>query len=258
MSSESTPQESSNRSALEKKAPARQAGVERTVLRPYPKVVYFYLTWIVSLISGIVCAMYEVPVSVESIQAGAVTGAQLDKMYSVQLFWTYLFMLVFAFNLLVVAFQFGRMTTVSIVFVVLSLVFLGLWLGVLDSVFGWFKNVHPRADAKFFFFVFTVFAVIYIFVFIQTRFNYWVVRRNELLHKHGFLGDVKRYHAQSVTIHKEIPDIFEFILLRAGSIIIHLEGEDRAVVLDNVVGINRKEREVKTILESYAVRIDHD
>ena len=93
---------------------------------------------------------------------------------------------------------------------------------------------------------------------LTTRFNYWVVRRNELLHKHGFLGDVKRYHAQSVTIHKEIPDIFEFILLRAGTIIIHLEGEDRAVVLENVVGINKKEQEVKSILESYAVRIDHD
>ena len=36
------------------------------------------------------------------------------------------------------------------------------------------------------------------------------------------------------------------------------ETEDRAFILDNIVGINRKEREVKEILESYAVRIDKD
>jgi hypothetical protein len=255
MSAESTAPESGDHKEQETKAPAKKDAVERTVLRPYPKVVYFYLTWIVSLAAGFACAMYEQPI--EGIQSGVVTAEQVSKMLSVQLFWTYLFMMVFAFNLMVVAFQFGRMTTVSIVFIVLSLVFLGLWLGILDSVFGWLKDIHPRADAKFFLFLFTVFTVIYVFVFIQTRFNYWVVRRNELLHKHGFLGDVKRYHAQSVTIHKEIPDIFEFLLLRAGSIIIHLEGEDRAVVLENVVGINRKELEVKAILESYAVRIDH-
>jgi hypothetical protein len=29
-------------------------------------------------------------------------------------------------------------------------------------------------------------------------------------------------------------------------------------VLDNVIGINRKEAEVKEILESYAIRIDKD
>ena len=252
MSSETAPQESGDQKAPEIKVPVKKESVERTVLRPYPKVVYFYLTWIVALVAGIVVAMYEVPITAAAIESG-----QVDAMRSVQQFWTLLFLLVFTFNLLVVAFQFGRMISVSIVFVALSLLFLGLWLGVLSSVFGFLKNVHPRADAKFFLFVFAVFTVIYIFVFIQTRFNYWVVRRNELLHKHGFLGDVKRYHAQNVKIHKEIPDIFEFILLRSGTIIIHPEGEDRAVVLDNIIGINRKEKEFKEILESFAVRLDH-
>jgi hypothetical protein len=244
----------SSESALEdsgkQQTPAKKESVERTVLRPYPKVVYFYLTWIVSLVAGIVISMYSVPLTAPA--------EKIATMESVQQFWTYLFLMVFAFNLLVVSFQFGRMMTVSIVFVVLTLIFLGLWLGFLDKVFSFLGNFHPVADHKFFFFLFTVFTIIYLMVFVQTRFNYWVVRRNELLHKHGFLGDVKRYHAQNVKIHKEIPDIFEFLLLRAGTIIIHPEGEDRAVVLDNIVGINRKENEVKEILESYAVRIDRD
>lgn len=257
MSEETTPPESGAKKATEPKAPPKKESVERTVLRPHPKVVYFYLTWIVALVAGIVTMMYDKTITVEGITQGTITPDQIANMYKVQLFWTYLFLVVFAFNLMVVAFQFGRMITVSMVFIGLALIFLGLWLGVLGKVFGFLKDMHPRADHKFFFFVFALFTIIYIFVFIQTRFNYWVVRRNELLHKHGFLGDVKRYHAQSVTIHKEIPDIFEFLLLRAGTIIIHLEGEDRAVVLENIVGINKKEMEVKEILESYAVRIDH-
>jgi hypothetical protein len=252
MSSETTPQESGDQQAPEITAPKKKESVERTVLRPYPKVVYFYMTWIVALVAGIVVAMYEVTITAENVASDAVA-----HMHSVQEFWTYLFLVVFTFNLMVVAFQFGRMISVSIVFVSLALMFLGLWLGFLGKVFSFLKNIHPSADSKFFFFVFTLFTVIFVLVFIQTRFNYWVVRRNELLHKHGFLGDVKRYHAQNVKIHKEIPDIFEFILLRAGTIVVHPEGEDRAVVLENIVGINRKELEVKAILESYAVRIDH-
>ncbi len=257
MSKETTPPESGDRNTPETHHPAKTESVERTVLRPYPKVVYFYLTWIVALVAGIVTAMYDVTITVEGVTSGAITADKIDAMYKIQLFWTYLFLLVFAFNLMIVAFQFGRMITVSLVFIGLALLFLGLWLGFLGEVFGFLKNLHPRADAKFFFFIFTLFTVIYVFVFIQTRFNYWVVRRNELLHKHGFLGDVKRYHAQNVKIYKEIPDIFEFILLRAGTIVVHPEGEDRAVVLENIIGINKKEREVKQILESYTVRIDH-
>ena len=221
---------------------SKKSSTERTVLRPYPKVVFFYLTWIAALVCGIVTAMYS--------------GAENEV--AVQRFWTLLFLLVFTFNLLVIAFEFGRMVTVSILFGLLMLVFLGLWLGFIGEVFSFLGDIRPTANHVFFFYIFGTFTIIYALVFVQTRFNYWIVRRNELLHKHGFLGDVKRYHAQDVKLAKEIPDIFEFLLLRSGSIVLHMKHEDRAVVLNNIIGINRKEAEVKQILESYAVRIDHD
>ena len=85
-----------------------------------------------------------------------------------------------------------------------------------------------------------------------------MVRKNELLHKHGFMGDVKRYHAQDVKIDKEISDVFELLLLRSGTMVLYPEGEHRAIVLENIIGINKKELEVKEILESYAIRIDKD
>ena len=241
------PETPAQRSAPEK---SKKPEVEMTILRPYPKVVFFYLTWIASLVAGIVTSMYAVPLDS--------AADKVQDMVSVQQFWTYLWLVVFTLNLMVVAFEFGRMVIVSVVFFSLALIFLAFWQNWITGVLSFLGDIDPAADHKFFFFVFTVFTVIYIFVFIQTRFNYWVVGRNELRHKHGFLGDVKRYHAQHVKINKEIPDVFEFLLLRSGSMVLHPEGEDRAFVLENIIGINGKEKEVKQILESYAVRIDND
>jgi len=233
---------SSEESVEKTPAPAstpKKEKVERTVLRPYPKVVYFYLTWLAALVCGIIMITID-------------DSPKVERMCALVFLW------VFAFNLLVVSFEFSRMLSVAVLFLSLAMVFLGLWLGVLDGVFGFLEKIAPTANHQFYFFIFTTFTLVYLFVFLQTRFNYWIVRRNELLHKHGFLGDVKRYHAQDVKIHKEIPDIFEYILLRSGSMILHPKGEDRAIVLNNIIGIQRKEAEVKEILESYAVRIDND
>ena len=213
--------------------------VERTILRPYPKVVFFYLTWLAALACGVITAV-------------------IDDSDKVSHMCAFIFLWIFAFNLLVVSFEFSRMLSVAVLFLSLAIVFLGLWLGFLDGLFGFMKKVHPTANFQFYFFIFITFTLVYVFVFFQTRFNYWIVRRNELLHKHGFLGDVKRYHAQDVKFQKEIPDIFEYILLRSGSMILHPKGEDRAIVLNNIIGIQKKEAEVKEILESYAVRIDTD
>lgn len=225
-------------------SPAVRSSVEKCVLRPYPKVVFFYLTFFAALVAGIVTAMYS--------------DSEPERVRGVQETWTILFLWVFTFNLLVVAFEFSRMMSVIVLLVVLAFIFLGAWLGFLGSVFGFLADIRPRADHHFFLFTATVFFVIFVFVFFQTRFNYWVVRKNELLHKHGFMGDVKRYHAQNVKIDKEISDVFEFILLRSGSMVLYPEGEHRAIVLQNIIGINRKEAEVKEILESYAIRIDRD
>ncbi|MHC4470194.1 MAG: hypothetical protein ACYS99_04455 [Planctomycetota bacterium] len=218
---------------VEQKAPEK---IERTVLRPYPKIVYFYLTWIGALVCGIATTLAD---STEA-----------------QQWWTRIFLWIFTFNLLVVAFEFTRMVSVALLGLVLAFVFLGLWLEFLGDIFGWLKELNPRAEPSFFFFVFIVFTVIFLLVFIKTRFNYWVVRGNELLHKHGFLGDVKRYRATDVKITKEIPDVLEFLLLRAGTMVLYPAHEQRAIVLENIIGINRKEKEVKEILESFAVRLE--
>jgi hypothetical protein len=47
---------------------------------------------------------------------------------------------------------------------------------------------------------------------------------------------------------KEITDVFEFMLLRSGRLLLHPSTERRAIVLDNVPNINKREREIQGLL----------
>ena len=97
--------------------------------------------------------------------------------------------------------------------------------------------------------------LIYVGVFINIRFDYWEVRPNELLHHHGFLSSLERYSAPNLRISKEIDDVFEYMLLRCGRLILHPSNEPRAFVLDNVLGIDRKEAAITKMLGALQVQI---
>ena len=63
---------------------------------------------------------------------------------------------------------------------------------------------------------------------IETRFDYWEVLHNELLHHHGPFGDLERFPAPQLKLDKEIPDIFEYLVLRSGRLIFYPTSERRA------------------------------
>ena len=90
------------------------------------------------------------------------------------------------------------------------------------------KTIRPVANATFFNVVVVVLALVYAAVFISVRFDYWEVRPNELLHHHGFLSGLKRYAAPNLRIDKEINDVFEYMLLGSGRLILRPAGEREA------------------------------
>ena len=92
---------------------------------------------------------------------------------------------------------------------------------------------------------------------IKTRFNYWELKNQELLHHHGILGDIERWPAPNMRISKEITDVMEFALLRAGRLVLVPRGEQRAIVIDNVPGINKIEKQMQDILSTLRV-VDGD
>ena len=90
---------------------------------------------------------------------------------------------------------------------------------------------------------------------IGTRFNFWRLERNEVYHKQGIFQSATRYPVQSLRLKKEIPDIFEFFLLRAGSITLYF-GKDNSAHLKTILNINKKSKQIDALLSELEVDIE--
>lgn len=219
----------------------RPATPQRVFLVSYPKVVFLYPTLIASLIAGI----WMLVRPVEGTESFIVSSV---------------FLAILTLNLLVFSFDFPRETSLvvaaSIVAVVFGLLLLfRTWDGILPEVTRILQNYHPHANATFYFTFATVLSIIYCIVAIGTRFDYWEVTPNELLHHHGIMSDLKRFSAPNMRIDKEINDVFENILLGSGRLILHPHNESRAIVLDNVMMINKKEAKLTKMLGALRVQV---
>ncbi len=204
---------------------------ERIVIRTFPKVVFLYPTLIVSLI----CAFF--------MQVGV--GQPTD--------WGHAFMIVFAFNICVLAFDFPRTASLTLIFSIIALVLAAVLINerveFLPGLADMTGNVNPSANATFYWYLSAILGIIFGLVWLIHRYiDYWEVLSNELIHHHGILGGIQRLPAPGIKLDKEITDVFEYLLLRSGRLVIHAPGESRAIVLDNVPNINRVEDGVKAIL----------
>jgi hypothetical protein len=97
--------------------------------------------------------------------------------------------------------------------------------------------------------------LLYLVSLIMVQFDYWEVRPNELLHHHGFLSNLERFASPSLKIDKEINDVFEYLLLHSGRLILQPSNERRAIILENVPFINRKEEELTRMLGALQVQV---
>ena len=206
----------------------------------YPKIVFLYPAYIMSILAGLVVWL-----------AGENTrGAELISLG---------FLMLLALNLVVIAFDFPRTTSLTLFFafsafgigLVLFLTNYPEWAPIFSDVF---KKLKPHANTQFYFLFAVFMTALYFTVWLMARFDYWEVRANELLHHHGFLSDMERFAAPNLRISKEINDVFEYMLLRSGRLILHPTNEPRAFVLDNVLNINKKEARLTRMLGSLQVQ----
>ncbi|HEX6983753.1 MAG TPA: hypothetical protein VF170_00180 [Planctomycetaceae bacterium] len=207
----------------------------------YPKVVFLYPTFLAALVAGVYTAV-----------AGSVGfGAEVAAI---------VFLGVLALNLVVLSFDFPRTASLTLLFLIFAVV-MGLILffrsypDALPAVTAVLRRFHPLANATFYFTVAGTLGVIYLLVLLGRRFDYWEVRSNELLHHSGLMSDLKRYSAPNLRIDKEINDVFEYLLLRSGTLILHPSQERRAIVLENVPNISRKEAQLTQLLGALHVQV---
>jgi len=221
----------------------------RVIVRSYPKVVYLYLTWIASLVCGLLHP------AVEAIDAGGAVRFSADDVtmaFALGRLW----LGIFVFNLLVISFEFSRIRSVAIAMFVIAFVFAGIQFGFLDPVKNFLGGLELLMTKGFYYSMAAVFSIIYLLVFINTRFSYWEIQPNEIMHHHGFLGDVHRYPTRGLRMKKEITDVLEYILLRAGTLVLDPQGEARPIVLENVINLNKVEDKIQRLLGTLKVRLD--
>lgn len=231
-----------DKTPAEKPAAVKKEGPKCVIVRPYSKIVFLYPTMLIALVAGIVLSVID----------GGATG--WPKTMSL------IFVATLFFNLLTIAFEFNRFSTIAIVLAifaaVLGLILLNQKFGVLATIGDFLSGLQPEANAQFFFMVFGIMLLVFVGVFIDSRFDYWEFRPNEILHKHGFLGDVKRYPAPGTQVTKEISDVLEYLMLLSGRLVIFPQGAERPIVLENVVRINAVEAKIMKLLSSLSVTVD--
>ena len=223
-------------------APARPPEPDRApesvLIRPWPKVVFLYPTFVTATIFFLLSWL------------GLVNETILGNT----------FMLVLLGNLLVFSFDFSRIKSITIVITIVAVVLGVLWIDTKADVTGWlgrlFGAIDIRVNTSFFGFLSAGMGFLLLLVFVNTRFNYYEVNAREILHHHGYLGDIQRWSTEGLEMNKEIYDVVEYLLMRSGRLIFQPATSKKAIVLDNVAGVNRIEKEVNDLLSVVAVRLN--
>jgi hypothetical protein len=236
-------------SSTPRPAKAAQAKVpDRIVLISYPKVIFLYPVLFMSLVAGCYLSFAAQPLDP-------------DNKWSTMMSTLFLGML--AVNLVVLAFDFPRTTSLTLFFFAAAVV-MGIILffeyrpDALPAVTGAFKRFRPLANATFYWSITAILSVIFLIAYVMVHFDYWEVRPNELLHHHGILSNLERFPAPHLRIDKEINDVFEYLLLRSGRLILQPSEERRAIILDNVPFIERKEEAITRMLGALQVQVRTD
>jgi hypothetical protein len=203
------------------------------IVRGYPETLFFYPSMIVSFIAFIIAAIDPFK---DNLPLNALIGT--------------LFFAVFAFNFIIVAFDFGVGKTAIIAFGVIIIV---LAFIILQDVLGLenigFSIPEITASMEFYFFFTILVGLHLILIWVHSRLDYWMISPTEIYHHRGILGDERRFgNAQHAHIEKTTPDIFEKMLFLSGDLFIKPETDPHIFRIANVFNINVKEKEIRQIL----------
>ncbi|MFX0059680.1 MAG: hypothetical protein ACFE85_17860 [Candidatus Hodarchaeota archaeon] len=209
--------------------------VTHVILRSYPKIIFFWPLLITSFILWLLQMLVQDPV--------AWYGN----------FW----LIVFFINIFITAFDFSSTKFFVLILVVVVVILLLIFLV--------FPNFGPIAlpggefnaglTAEFYLVMTLILAIILFLVVLSARFDYWKIERNEIYHKAGIFTSAERIPTKSLRIKKEIPDVFEFFLLRSGTITL-MPGHGDVIPLTTVLNINKKQEHIDWLLSYVSVEPD--
>ncbi len=217
----------------------------KVLLISYPKIVFLYPTFLVAVAAAVYLTLNHQP-----LEPGNAVAAGLSVV----------FLGVLAANFVVLGFDFPRTSSLTLFFMVVAiatgcaLVFV-LNPGLLPVVTNTLRQFRPLANATFYWAFASILGLIMLAAVISARFDRWEARPNELLHREGIWGNLRRFPVLGLRIEKEMSDVFEYVLLRSGRLILRPSNEPRAIILDNVPFIRKKEETLTRLLGALEVEI---
>ena len=210
---------------------------EKLIIRSYSKAIFMLPTLILSIFGWIFQAIVKTPTPI------------------LEIIWIFIFFL----NIFVVFFDFS------------SSKFLILMLGIgLAATLIYFTVLPVILNAEFFsgglaialgftshFYICMtgVLGFCLLIAIILPFFDYYTVERNELYHRKGIFTLAERWTLTNLRFTKEVPDIFEFMMFRAGTIKFYPTKTD-VIILPTVLGINKKETQLDYLLSKIKVDIE--
>ncbi|MBN1214866.1 MAG: hypothetical protein JXA99_05420 [Candidatus Lokiarchaeota archaeon] len=209
--------------------------VDEVYLRNYPKVIFFWPVFFTSFILWIIqWVIGDIPNNI------------------LGYFWAAMFFI----NIFVVAFDFSSTKFFILVLViVIALVIIIIWL--LPNI-----EIHPGVEFNLgltwqFYLTMTLMLGLPLgMVVLNAYFSYYKVERNEIYHKSGIFSSAERFPVSNLRIKKSIPDVFEFLFLRAGSMVLIPGRSEDVINLPTVLNINKKAKRIDDLLSHVSVEPD--
>ena len=211
--------------------------INSVILRTFPKIIFFYPLFIMSLIFWIIQGILTILGEGNSFILG------------------YIWVITFFLNLFIIGFDFPFNKFLILV--------LAIVITVLIMILFLLPNIHLTpvilplgSSAEFYAIMTLILGVILGFVFLQAHFNYYKIERNEVFHMTGlFANTAERYPVRSLRIKHVVSDVFEFILLGAGAITLYPKDSD-PIHLYTVIRVKKKMKIIDWLLSEIFVEAD--
>lgn len=223
---------------------APPARVDRFIIRSWPKIILMLPTLFMALLCG----------GIMSFKAAPAVDAGFGWLHFVGL----MFLFVLMINLTLLLYDLSLRGFLIIALGILAFV-LGIFLlnqyvqgGVWRSI-GEAFSIRVYANAAFYFtFAFVLFFNLAI-AWIQTRFHFWVIERNEIIIHRGYMAEQERHPTAQTRFKLVIDDVVEYGLLRSGKLVFIFGDDHSEHVLDTVLCVHGKAKVLDDLLGRMAV-----
>lgn len=225
--------------------------LERVIVRSYPKSIYLWP----SMLTGFI--IYLIDFTLNSILMTPPADSMEFEAYLASIW-----IIVLAFNIIIISFDFslGKSFTlfITIAFFVLIFVIVQGALNIDIPVISFslketLQNSNINASPVFYLVISIILLLIYIAIFISSRFNYWVFESNRIIHHKGFFEREENFSAQNSRVVTMTDDIFERLLFRAGTVTI-IDPRNGVHILSNVYNAVNKDKQIQELLSFIRVK----